>query len=83
MQQDVVTIPGGMPRKRFLSIKEAAAYLRQMGLWDLRRDESGLTRVQTPLVAMYRDMVAGGSNSVGTLGSVRRSPATEAISDVP
>jgi excisionase family DNA binding protein len=27
MQQEVTTVVAGMPRKRFLSIKEAAAYL--------------------------------------------------------
>jgi len=41
-----------------------AEHLAQMGLWDLDRD---LVRVPTPLVDAYRDLVAGGSGSVGSL----------------
>jgi beta-glucosidase/6-phospho-beta-glucosidase/beta-galactosidase len=43
------------------------AYLRQMGLWDLRPGEAGLERVPTPLVDRYRALVAGGASAVGTL----------------
>lgn len=44
--------------------KEPAAYLKQMGLWDLAPD---LARTATPLVAAYRDLVAGGAAAVGPL----------------
>jgi hypothetical protein len=63
--------------------KEPAAYLRQMGLWDLVRDESGLARVATPLVERYRELVAGGSNRVGPLAQSSRMAVTEVGSDVP
>jgi beta-glucosidase len=43
-------------------------YLEQMGLWDLDPDPAGaLQRVETPLVGAYRELVAGGSQAVGTL----------------
>jgi beta-glucosidase len=50
--------------------KEAAEYLRQMGLWDLRHDGSGLRRERTSLVDRYRELVAGGAEEVGRLACV-------------
>jgi beta-glucosidase len=47
--------------------KGPAEYLKQMGLWDLRQEAAGLERVPTPLVAQYRNLVAGGAASVGPL----------------
>lgn len=48
--------------------KAPADYIRQMGLWDLDvKDERTLTRVATPLVERYRNLVSGGSNEVGRL----------------
>jgi hypothetical protein len=47
--------------------KAPADYLRQMGLWDLQTGQTGLERVRTPLVDRYRELVAGGASSVGTL----------------
>jgi beta-glucosidase len=44
--------------------RPVAEHLAQMGLWDLDRS---LARVPTPLVDAYRDLVAGGSGSVGSL----------------
>jgi beta-glucosidase/6-phospho-beta-glucosidase/beta-galactosidase len=47
-----------------------AAYLAQMGLWDIDPDPAAaLARVRTPLVDAYRDLVAGGSGSVGRLAT--------------
>jgi hypothetical protein len=47
--------------------REAASYLKQMGLWDLKARENGnLERVETPLVARYR-----------ALGNVARESSTE------
>jgi hypothetical protein len=63
--------------------KDPAAYLRQMGLWDLVRDESGLARVATPLVERYREIVAGGSSRVGPLARPAGAVATEVAADVP
>lgn len=48
--------------------KPAAEYLRQMGLWDLRPEPSGLERVPTVLVDRYRELVEAGSRSAGHLG---------------
>jgi beta-glucosidase len=43
-----------------------AAYLKQMGLWDLADDGSGnLSRVRTTLVERYRELVASGADLVG------------------
>ena len=50
--------------------KAPADYLRQMGLWDLKRDGTGLRRERTSLVDRYRELVAGGSTEVGPLASV-------------
>ncbi len=36
--------------------KPLAAYLKQMGLWDLTPTEGQLARAPTPLVAAYRDL---------------------------
>jgi beta-glucosidase len=47
--------------------KAPGEYLRQMGLWNLAREESGLARVRTPLVDRYRELVAGGVTAVGHL----------------
>ncbi len=42
--------------------KAASAYIRQMGLWDLRLGPRGeLIRVRTPLVDAYRELVTGGA----------------------
>ena len=47
-----------------------AAYLLQMGLWDVDpAPVAALARVRTPLVDAYRDLVAGGSDSVGRLAT--------------
>jgi beta-glucosidase/6-phospho-beta-glucosidase/beta-galactosidase len=46
-------------------------YWRHMGLWDLRPDGSGgYDRVETPLVARYREYVARGTEAVGSVGAV-------------
>lgn len=43
-----------------------AAYLAQMGLWDLDPDPAAeLARLRTPLVDAYRELVAGGAAAVG------------------
>jgi beta-glucosidase/6-phospho-beta-glucosidase/beta-galactosidase len=47
--------------------KPAEAYLRQMGLWDLRAGNGGLERVRTRLVDRFQELVAGGSAEVGAL----------------
>ncbi|WP_363347236.1 family 1 glycosylhydrolase [Methylocystis echinoides] len=45
-------------------------HLLQMGLWDLDPDPNGqLARLETPLVGAYRDLVRGGSQSVGPLAA--------------
>ncbi len=44
--------------------KPANAYLKQMGLWDLRSTTSGLERIETPLVERYRELVAEGAPRV-------------------
>ena len=41
--------------------RDPAAYLKQMGLWDLRaNDEGELLRVPTPLVEQYKLLIAAG-----------------------
>lgn len=45
--------------------KPPDAYLKQMGLWDLRPSANGLERVATPLVERFRELVAQGSGPVG------------------
>lgn len=46
-------------------------YLLQMGLWNLDpKPEGNLRRVRTPLVDIYREIVAGGSRVVGPLASM-------------
>jgi beta-glucosidase len=47
--------------------RSPAAYLKQMGLWDLQPAAGGLERVPTPLVERYREIVAGGASCVGPL----------------
>ncbi len=48
------------------------AYLSQMGLWDLDPNAAGaLARIETPLVAAYRGLVAAGDASVGRLDESR------------
>jgi beta-glucosidase/6-phospho-beta-glucosidase/beta-galactosidase len=47
--------------------KRPEAYLKQMGLWDLRPGPVGLERVRTRLVDAYRRLVAGGADAVGVL----------------
>jgi beta-glucosidase len=43
-------------------------YLLQMGIWDLQSDHGGqLERVATPIVEIYKEMVAGGIQEVGKL----------------
>jgi len=43
-------------------------YLLQMGLWDLQSDNGNqLERVATPIVAIYKEMIAGGIRDVGKL----------------
>jgi beta-glucosidase/6-phospho-beta-glucosidase/beta-galactosidase len=49
--------------------KPPAAYLRQMGLYDLRPGPQGLERVPTALVDRYREIVAAGTASAGRLGT--------------
>lgn len=46
-----------------------ADYLVQMGLWELREVDGALERIATPLVARYRELVAGGSAVVGPLAA--------------
>lgn len=51
--------------------KPPAYYIKQMGLWDLKADDQeNLHRVRTGLVDMYKELVATGAASVGTVGSV-------------
>lgn len=57
----------------------ADAYLRQMGLWDLRRGDAGLERVATSLVERYAELVAGVAREVGPLAHV----AAPETADVP
>jgi beta-glucosidase len=54
--------------------KPPAEYLRQMGLWDLRESGGALERVPTPLVARYRELVAGGAAAVGRLVPPPKTP---------
>jgi hypothetical protein len=43
-------------------------YLLQMGLWDLQSDNGNqLERVATPIVDIYKEMIAGGIRDVGKL----------------
>ena len=60
--------------------KPPAAYLRQMGLWDLRDGPGGLERVRTALVDRFSELVAGGAAEVGLLDMSRQQ---EAPPDVP
>lgn len=72
-------------------VRPPGEYLQHMGLWDLAsgdgtgapaRDSSAhlprdLVRTPTPLVAAYRELVAGGSSAVGPLignGRIGRAP---------
>lgn len=49
-------------------VKPPAAYLKQMGLWDLHLEPDGqLKRVPTPLVEVYAGLVASGTQAVGPL----------------
>jgi beta-glucosidase/6-phospho-beta-glucosidase/beta-galactosidase len=50
------------------------AYLRQMGLWDLRAGPMGLDRVRTCLVERYRALAGRGVKAVGTLGAAAPAP---------
>lgn len=51
------------------STRPASDYLEQMGLWDLEPGPGEqLRRVETPLVAAYRDLAEGGCAAVGRLG---------------
>jgi beta-glucosidase len=51
--------------------KPPAYYIKQMGLWDLKADDQGnLHRMRTGLVDMYKELVANGAASVGTVGPV-------------
>lgn len=46
----------------------AAYYLKQMGLWDIDPDpKANLRRIETPLVEVFRELVAGGCEAVGRL----------------
>jgi beta-glucosidase len=57
----------------------AAAYVEQMGLWDLEPESAGrLRRVRTPLVDDFRALVAGGASAVGPLGARPREAARSA-----
>lgn len=58
------------------------AYLRQMGLWDLRPGPAGLERVATSLVGRYRELAAAGSVPVGALAPAVAVAAT-GTADVP
>ncbi|MFO0447736.1 MAG: family 1 glycosylhydrolase [Pseudomonadota bacterium] len=49
--------------------KAPDAYLKQMGLWDLRSGPLGLERVRTPLADRYRELAAGGAAAVGRLAT--------------
>jgi beta-glucosidase len=51
--------------------KEPGAYLKQMGLWDLKPSARGLDRVPTPLVDRFREIVADGVATAGPLGHVQ------------
>lgn len=52
-----------------------AAYLEQMGLWDLEPEAGGgLRRVPTALVDDYRTLASGGSRSAGPLSKSRSAP---------
>lgn len=66
--------------------KPPAAYLRQMGLFDLRPGPQGLERVPTLVADRYRQLVAGGIRSVGLLrapaGSDESIPTARTV-DVP
>jgi beta-glucosidase/6-phospho-beta-glucosidase/beta-galactosidase len=44
-------------------------YLKQMGLWDL---DAQLTRIETPLVGQYRDLVSKGVQGVGPIVQRRK-----------
>lgn len=47
--------------------KAPDAYLKQMGLWDLRPDPDGLARIPTTLVDRYIELVRSGADVVGPL----------------
>ncbi len=54
-------------------IHPATYYIKQMGLWDLDpRPEAGLQRIKTPLVDVFRDLVAGKSAVVGELELIKK-----------
>jgi beta-glucosidase/6-phospho-beta-glucosidase/beta-galactosidase len=60
--------------------KAPDAFLRQMGLWDLRPGGEGLDRVRTCLVERYRALAGRGAAAVGILGApaaARRNAAVE------
>ena len=54
-----------------------AYYIKQMGLWDLEARGEDLARVATPLVDEFKQIVGGGSASVGTVRRRSSSLATE------
>ena len=57
------------------SDRQIDQYLEQMGLWDLKPGPDGdLQRVETPLVAAYRELAAGGAASAGPLAGQALSP---------
>jgi len=49
----------------------AEYYIKQMGLWDLKADNSDLVRVRTALVSEFQALVKGGSNAVGRVRQTR------------
>lgn len=62
--------------------KPVESYLKQMGLWDLQPGPNGeLTRVATPLVNAYRQLVESGTGVVGAIGA--QSPAAAPSLSIP
>jgi hypothetical protein len=53
-----------------------AYYIKQMGLWDLQARSDDLVRVPTSLLDEYKQLVASGSTSVGTVTTNTSSTTT-------
>jgi hypothetical protein len=52
------------------NVRPVSDYILQMGLWNLDTNNvDDLRRVSTPVVDAYKEMIAGGSRSVGALSA--------------
>ena len=50
----------------------AEYYIKQMGLWDLKGNDSDLVRVRTPLVSEFQELARSGTDAVGCVRQLQR-----------